>query len=142
MSDTSKYIISELTIPPSKKEHMSEAVKYVNPLIWVDSEVLPGAFQFFVGWIPVDHGPTPEDDVNHMHDSDEILGFCGSDPEHPEDLCGEVEIWLDGEQHIFTKSTVVFIPAGMKHNPMTINRADRPIIHFSAAPTKIFEAHH
>ena len=51
--------------------------------------------------------------------------------EHPEELGGEIEFHIDGEKHIFTKSTMVFLPAGLPHCPLVINRADRPIFHYS-----------
>ena len=69
--------------------------------------------------------------TGHTHESDEIIGFFGSDPENPHDLGGEVEIWLEDEKHIITKSCLIFVPRGMKHCPLEIKRVDRPIFHFS-----------
>ena len=66
----------------------------------------------------------------HCHEGNEILGFLGSNPDDPSDLCGEVEIYIEGEKHILTKSTYIYLPAGIKHVPLYINRVDRPIFHF------------
>ena len=46
----------------------------------------------------------------------EIPGFYGSDP-NPYDLGGEVELYLDGEPYILTKSTMVFIPPNLRTAP-------------------------
>ncbi len=52
---------------------------------------------------------------SHSHRGNEILGFLGSNPDDPSDLCGEVEIYIEGEGHILTKSTYIYLPAGVKH---------------------------
>ena len=75
-------------------------------------------------------GPTLET-TPHVHDSDELIGFFGSDPEDPDDLNGEVSIWLEDEKHIITRSTIIFVPAGLVHCPLVLNRVDRPIFHFT-----------
>ena len=38
---------------------------------------------------------------------------------------------LDGELHKLTRTSMIFIPPGMKHMPLSIKRMDRPIFHFS-----------
>ena len=74
------------------------------------------------------------ENVPHTHDSDEIIGFFGNSSEDPYDLGGEIEIWLEDEKHIITKSALVFVPAGMKHCPLILRRVDRPIFHFTTVP--------
>jgi hypothetical protein len=49
----------------------------------------------------------------------------------PHDRGGEIELWLEDEQHIITRSSLVFIPKGLRHCPLRIRRVDRPIFHFS-----------
>ena len=39
-----------------------------------------------------------------------------------EELGGEIELWLEDEQLIITRSCLVFIPRGMKHCPMFVRR--------------------
>jgi hypothetical protein len=67
----------------------------------------------------------------HTHDFDETLAFMGGDPEHPMDLNGEVELFIEDERLLLTKSCLVYIPAGVNHCPMNFLRVDRPIFHFS-----------
>jgi hypothetical protein len=43
-----------------------------------------------------------------------------------------MDFWIDGKQNIIDKSFIAFIPAGTKHGPITINRIDRPIFHFTS----------
>src|SRR5699024_6503512 len=54
----------------------------------------------------------------HEHDYDEILMFVGNDPDDPDDLGGEVYMTIEGEKHVLTTSSSVFIPAGTKHCPL------------------------
>ena len=76
----------------------------------------------------------------HVHDdTDELIGFIGSDPTHPEDLGGEIEFTIGGEAHLLTRSSIIFAPAGLKHNPMRILRVNRPIFHFSVVTTHTYD---
>jgi glyoxylate utilization-related uncharacterized protein len=60
-----------------------------------------------------------------------MIGFFGSNPDNPYDFGGEIEIPLNGENHLLTRTSLSFVPAGMKHNPLRIKRIDRPVFHFS-----------
>ena len=117
-----KYIITE-----SKPDIAPDAPK---AMLYLDDTVLPGALYTEAGWLqgPITADWTPA----HTHDFDEVLVFIGADTENPRDLCGEVELWLGDERHILTKSCVVFVPRGLKHCPVSILRADRPIFLLSA----------
>ena len=95
---------------------------------YLDNKVVPGALYTETFWY---HKPTSISPAPHTHDFDEVVAFFGSDPENPQDLYGEVEFWLDDEPHLLTKSSLLFIPKGMKHCPYNIRRVDRPIFHFS-----------
>ncbi len=66
----------------------------------------------------------------HSHDFDEIVTLFGTDPDNPRDLCGEVEFWLDGEKHILTRSSIVYVPKGVNHCPLTFRNLTRPIFHY------------
>jgi hypothetical protein len=96
----------------------------------MDEDVVPGAFNMNASWY-LKAGMTI-DNVPHTHDHDEIIGFFSNDDKRPYDLGGEIEIWLEGEKQIITKSCMIFVPAGMKHCPLILRRVDRPIFHFTA----------
>ena len=127
-----KYIVSELKVPASKKNIAAEYAKYATRILWLDDKVVEGAFHMNTAWY-LKAAETLEN-APHVHDSDEIIGFFGNSPEDPYDLGGEIELWLEDEKHILTRTSMIFVPAGMKHNPLILRRVDRPIFHFTTVP--------
>jgi mannose-6-phosphate isomerase-like protein (cupin superfamily) len=123
-----KYVVTELKTPDFPQEFVSRYTKFARRILWMDENVVEGAFQMNCSWYlkPSEHATEP-----HKHDVDEILGFFGSDPENPHELGGEIELWLEDEKQTITSTAMVFIPAGMNHCPLLIKRVDRPIFHFS-----------
>ena len=71
----------------------------------------------------------------HTHPFDEVLAYFGSNPEDPHDLGGEIELWLEDEKFLMSKSFIAYIPAGMRHGPLILRRIDRPIFHYVVANT-------
>lgn len=114
--------------------------KFARRILWMDGNVFPGAFQMNTAW----YSAVPERDpifTEHVHDdTDELIGFFSSDPDNPYDLGGEIEFSVGGEAHLLTKSSMIFVPAHVKHNPMRILRVDRPIFHFSVITATHYEA--
>jgi hypothetical protein len=121
--------VTEIKMPESKHAIAAEYSRYAERILWMDEHVIEGAFHMNTAWY-LKAGPTLEDRP-HVHDTDEIIGFFGSDPADPHDLKGEVEIWLEDEKHVIDKSAMIFVPAGMVHCPLVITRVDRPIFHFT-----------
>jgi hypothetical protein len=127
-----KYIVQTLQEPatlgsPEFKEMYS---KFAKRILWIDANVVEGAFQMNTAWyfaVPA-KDPVFEE---HAHDYDELIGFYGSDPADPYDLGAEMELTINGETHILTRTSMIFIPGGMKHMPLSIKRVDRPVFHFS-----------
>ena len=54
----------------------------------------------------------------------ELIMVMGGDPEHPEELGAEIEVFLgpDMERHIIDKSCAIFIPPYFMHCPWRILR--------------------
>jgi hypothetical protein len=126
-----KYIVTDLKSPHSP-EQVARYAQWATRILWMDDKVVDGAFQMNCAWyLRPPATPTPESSGSHTHDTDEIIGFFGNNPEAPYDLGGEVEFWLEDEQHILTRTCMIFVPGGMKHCPLKILRVDRPIFHFS-----------
>lgn len=132
-------IMQDLILPASRSDPAMVAAyeRFGKRLHWVDSSNMPGSFQMNTSWL---YKPNRESILSkpdslvgkpHTHSYPEILGFYGSDPDDPYNLGGEVELYLDGEQHIITKSCMVYIPPDLPHCPLLINRVDRPIFHYS-----------
>jgi mannose-6-phosphate isomerase-like protein (cupin superfamily) len=128
MSKYGKYIVTDLKTPDFRPEFVDNYKKFATRILWMDSNNVPGAFQMNCSWYlhPNTHGAEA-----HQHDVDEIIGFFSNDSKNPYDLGGEIELWLEDEKFLITKSAMVYLPAGMKHCPLIIRRVDRPIFHFS-----------
>ncbi len=128
---TAKYIVQELHDPAMPSEEYRQMYnRFAKRILWMDNNVVDGAFQMNTSWycrIP-EQNPLFDE---HSHDCDELIGFFGSNPDDPYDLGAELELWLDGEHHVLTRSSMIFVPAHMKHMPLKFNRVDRPIFHFS-----------
>ena len=129
-TDTSKYIVTELKMPESKKQIHDQYLKYATRILWLDENVVEGAFHMNTAWYLKAAAETTEDRP-HVHDTDEIIGFFGNNAADPYDLGGEIEIWLEDEKHVIDRSALIFVPAGMVHCPLVITRVDRPIFHFT-----------
>jgi len=127
-----KYVVTDLIIPEEKKKIAADYAKYATRILWMDENVVKGAFHMNTAWY-LKSAATLEDRP-HVHDTDEIIGFFGNDASKPHDLGGEIEIWLEDEKQIITKSAMLFVPAGMKHCPLILKRVDRPIFHFTTVP--------
>ncbi len=128
-----KNFVDTLQVPESKKAIQPQYDQYAKRILWLDENVVEGAFHMNTAWY-LKEAETLEN-VPHTHDSPEIIGFFGNNPDDPNDLGGEVEIWMEDEKHIITKSTLLFVPAGVKHCPLILKRVDRPIFHFTIVPS-------
>ncbi len=104
--------------------------KFAKRILWMDGDVVPGAFQMNTAW----YCSVPERDpifAEHTHPYSELIGFFGSDPDDPYNLNAELIFTLNGEERRLTRSTMIYVPSDMPHNPMRILRVDKPMFHFS-----------
>lgn len=128
---TGKYIVQDLKDPDmGTPEFKAMYKKFANRILWIDDNVVEGAFQMNTAW----YFDVPEKDPvfdEHVHDYDELIGFYGSNPDDPYDLGAEMEVTIDGEVHKITRTSMIFLPAGMPHMPLSIRKVDRPVFHFS-----------
>ncbi|MBR0130962.1 MAG: hypothetical protein IJM08_06635 [Firmicutes bacterium] len=134
-----KYIIQDLQDPQTGTPEFREMYrKFSNRILWIDDNVCPGSFQMNTAWY---HAVPERDPVfeEHAHDSDELIGFFGSDPADPYELHAEIIATINGEEHRITKSSLIFIPAGMPHMRLSIKRVDKPIFHFSVVTAGKYE---
>ncbi len=68
----------------------------------------------------------------HSHEWGEVFGFIGTKGRgNTGDLGGEIQFWIGGEKHVITKSSLVWIPPGLKHCPILQTRTDHPYILFT-----------
>ena len=100
-------------------------------IAWTDESVIPGAPYFEIMWFCAPREPGPQ---THTHSFDEIIGFTGGDPDNPSELNATVRFKIGDEIYTFTKSVIVFVPAGLPHSPIFVDEVKRPFIHFSGGP--------
>ena len=135
-----KYFVQDLQEPASMRtpEFREMYRKFANRILWIDGDVLPGAFQMNTAWYfaAPENGPFL---TEHEHGHDELIGFFGSNPDDPYDLGGVIEFSINGETHRLTRSTLVFVPGGTRHNPLRITEVRRPIFHFSAVTNTAYD---
>jgi hypothetical protein len=136
---------------PSERDKLSaEGLRIsMEHVLWIDDEVIPGAYYGETTWIWPSSYPNqisreelakrtsnPRPMFAHAHDFPELLSWWGTDPDHPEDtsamgmLIGDDEIPLD-------RSWVAYIPAGVKHmptRPVGGRITDRPVCHWTSGP--------
>jgi len=89
---------------------------------------LPGA-KINMGW-QIFVKPYKLELDSHYHDTDEYLFFLGATfPDLVGSFDAEIEYFLgdEYERHIITKATVLYIPAGLRHNPCDIRRVGKPL---------------
>lgn len=148
-SKYARYILTEDRMPPMPEamvESMEAQAKEGRildrtMLLGIMDSIVPGC-SLFVGceilWgLP---GGRPVDiEIPHTHDFDEVIGFVGTDRDHPRDLRGEIEFHIGGEKHTLTKTCLIFVPKGIEHCPVTIKEISTPIVMFEAANDPNYE---
>ena len=114
-------------------------------VFFLDNDIMPGAFYMECVWVmprpalpPRKPGEKPAGTDAHTHDYDEVIAFIGTNHEDPYDLGAEVEFWMEDEMHIITRTSLVFVPAGLKHSPLIFRRVDRPGFHYTTGPGKMY----
>ncbi len=99
----------------------------------LEDSAAQGAFYTNCVWLWEKKGRGPlELEIAHTHDFDETLGFVGTVRDNPRDLGGEIELYLEDERYVLTESCLIFVPRGMKHLPLYLNRLDSPVFFWTA----------
>jgi len=136
MSDTkySKYFLTE---PALRNKPM---IKMSNPSAYVDSALHFGSqTNFSMAWRYIKE-PILFDRIPHWHKFDEFLCFLGGNLENIFDFDATIELSMGEEQEVclIEKATVVYIPAGLVHTPLTFKRVDKPILFHPIALTPAY----
>lgn len=129
--ESAKYIISESF---SNRPELADMRKRI---LHLGDDTIKGAFSVECVWYL--KGSDKILAEAHSHDFDEAIAFIGSDADNPHDLGGEIDLWLDGEKHILTKSCVVYLPKGLVHCPMVVRKVNSPIFHFATLPVGTYK---
>ena len=140
-SKYAKYVIDKDLMPAPPQEWikaMEDQAKEGRTLdrtllLGIQDCILKGSF--FAGceilWGLTGNGPVSIE-LAHSHDFDEIIGFAGTNRNHPRELGGEIEFHMGDETLTLTKTSLIFIPKGILHCPVVLKRIDTPIFMFEA----------
>ena len=137
-----KYIITDYISDAEKRERGRTPdeklpdVPYSHGLLWLDEKIVKGAFYMELVMLEPGNKSTGIWVKPHTHENDEIIGFVSTNAKDFRNLGGEIELWLDDEKHMITKTCLVYVPAGLKHGPLIIERVTTPIVHFSVLTGK------
>jgi len=115
---------------------------YPEPRVWMEGKDLEGFNAHF------SYGFVKEPGVCHpvegalIHPYDECLVFAGFADYDILRLGAEVSIELgeEREEHVFDKPSVVLIPKGTPHGPVTVRRVDKPIVHYTIGLAPAYKA--
>jgi hypothetical protein len=125
-----KYFTTELT--PEEYEIGYGAMKNMF-MVFCDGDIIEGC-HFFSAMLMGEaatkvagHGP-------HKHRDPEVLVALGTDPDHPQELGAEYEIFMgpEMEKHVVNKPSLVFIPGNFIHCPFRVTKVTRPFIFIEA----------
>jgi quercetin dioxygenase-like cupin family protein len=133
-NEESKFYVYDLDqkaeSPHFKHETPFQGSSTRKQLIYIDSDNFPGAFYSEYLWHFPGKDPMAEEQAGigpHTHPFGQVISFVGTNEESLFDLGGEVEIWLEDQKFTLNKTFLVYIPAGMRHGPIRINKIERPI---------------
>ncbi len=106
---------------------------YVEPRIWMEGKDMEGFnAHFSYGFIKQPCTCHPMEGAL-IHPYDECLVFEGDGKSDILTLGAEISIELgeEKEEHVFTEPSVVLIPKGTPHGPVTVRQLDNPIVHYT-----------
>jgi len=123
-----------------RSQREMESGRKPSMISFLDDNVVKGSCVYSIFWVfPDSFGQSPDEPGKyvwwsghppHIHKEAELLIHIGTNPDDPTDLGGEVEIYMgpELERHVFTKSTVVYLPPNFIHCPWKPVRTWRPWI--------------
>jgi hypothetical protein len=130
-----KAVPHEIQTKYDKQREKGQSSLETTHLLNVDGERIKDFFFVDCSWLWKGSTQSPVEET-HIHEFGEVIGFVGSSREDAHDLGGEIWIWLDGEKVVLNKSCLIFIPAGVRHCPVQINRIDKPTFFVTMAMVK------
>ncbi len=123
-SKYAKYFLTEPALRNKPKIEMS------NPSAYVDSSLHFGSpANFSMAWRYIKE-PMLFDRIPHTHPFDEFLCFMGGNLENIFDFDATIELSMGEESEVclIEQATVVYIPAGLVHTPLTFKRIAKPVL--------------
>jgi len=125
-----KYFTTELR--PGELEIGYGAMKNMF-MVFCDGDIIEGC-HFFSAMLMGESATKVAGHGPHKHRDPEVLVALGTDPDHPQELNAEYEIFMgpEMEKHVITKPSLVFIPGNFIHCPFRVTKVTRPFIFIEA----------
>ncbi len=127
ISDPEKYLVRkpayEVVAPTPTKNRMHPSMTFMS------NNLVPGANTYLeFSWIWGIPDPDPHI-FEHVHDdSNELVFHIGGDPDNPESLGAEIEIYLDKQPLLLKKTCALYAPKNISHGPLKWKSYKRPHI--------------
>ena len=124
-----KYLYHDFIIEGKHWDNLSGGKMKLAPKRLAFDGMNHWGLNYWMRWTYVTE-PFTMEQVPHSHEYDQCAHFYGGDPSNVEEFDAEVWFYLgeEGEKQVITKPTIVYIPKGMIHCPLTYKRIDKPII--------------
>lgn len=116
---------------------------YDEPRVWMESKDLEGFNAHFSYGFLKKQGTCHPIEGMIVHPFDEILLFAGSDNKKAFGYLGaeiSIELGEEREQFVFDKPTVVVVPRGTAHGPVTVSKIERPPVHYTIGLAPAYSA--
>ena len=97
------------------------------PAVRMDREFIKGCIFGNAGWLVK---PLKRDGLI-KHRSDELIMFIGIDPDDPENLNAEIELWIENDKLVLTHTSIVFVPAGAAHGRLEVRNPRKPVFYYT-----------
>jgi hypothetical protein len=108
----------------------------ITNIVHMEDDMAKGSFYVNINWQYEGYGEAPMG--VHEHEWPELIAMAGCDREHPYDLGGTFSIDLGGETHYLNKSSLVCIPAHVKHCPWKFLEVKKPTLTLTASPSGLY----
>lgn len=115
---------------------------YPEPRIWMEGKDMEGFnANFSYGFIKKPGRLHPVEGAL-VHPYDECLVFAGINNKDITYLGAEISVELgeEHEEHVFKVPSVVIIPKGTPHGPVTVKKVDKPIVHYHIGLAAAYKA--
>lgn len=93
----------------------------------MDGDIYEGCIFQYAGWFVK---PLKSDGFVKHH-SDKLIMLIGSNPDDPENLNAEIELWIENDRLVLTQTSIVFVPAGVSYGRMKIRNLKKPVFHYT-----------
>ncbi len=130
-SKYAKYFLTEPELINKPKIPMPNPSAYIDSAHHFNSQA-----NFSMGWRYIPE-PMLFDRIPHTHPFDEFLCFLGGDLKNMFDFDATIELSMgeEGEVCLIEQATIVYIPAGLVHTPLTFKRIAKPVLFHPIALT-------